>query len=524
MLIATATDTPVTTAALPTQVAPYSPFEENHSTVVSGLRKTLEVMDALREIYEGEQWRDRYASFEAYCDVAAAEAGVSFGYKRAMQLIEAARRRAALSEVSTPVELPATPEVQVEVQTSEGPRRVNLGRVFKSEKGLRALPPQTDEKFIPVAELAVSEAQRRGMQNGPSEGLVKSVTRDIEAFQAHNLTGFEDVQRMFAPWGTFKRHTVMSRSVQRYRYQFEAPVVLHQTGAGTTKLFTDLREAIAFYQEWCLPSRRLKTVGCLTCQRCQVDGEPGTVTCTDGEIGGPVKLTEVWAKTHCDRYVPLKGGVVPTPIGRQANSPQHPLPPRSDTSAPKYTHSAGMLGHQGANGGAGGTNERYTPEYIWKPALEAWHRSQFDLDPATTDDSPIPAAVRYTKHRSGLLMPWDVLGSEPIFMWGNFPYSLNTQFVPRLERYWEEGWIDHAFILEKTDNRTGWYQTLLGICSAFCLIDHSIGHVSEAGEEEKGGFFGSTLFYLGPDADIFYDAYAELGPICQVVPRDFFAR
>lgn len=519
----TDTLTAVAPSSVPSLSAPESAFRRNHRLVVGGLKKTLEVMDALREIYEGEQWKDSYESFEGYCNAAALEAEVTFGYKRAMQLIEASRRREALSVVSTPVEvLPEEPSLMV---TMGGDSTVvPLGRAFRSEKALRALPSQEDPAFLSVAQLAVSEAQRRGMQ-GPSEGLVRSVTNDVKALTQHGLDGFDEVQLLFAPWGVFDRFTVTNKRVQRFRYQFSAPSVLHQH-QGITKLFTDLKEAIAFYQDWCLPSRRLKTVGCLTCQNCDLEG--GQVNC--GAVGQPVKLTEIWAKGRCLDYSPLSGDTTKTPFGLQAKSSQVVLPTKPATpAAPEYTHSAGMLGHQGAGGGAGGSDEYYTPEYIWRPALAAWERSEFDLDAATTDNSPIPARVRYTKDRSGLLLPWDVNGADeagkpvPIFTWGNFPYSLNGVFVPRLERYWEEGAISHAFILEKTDNRTGWYQTLLRICTAFCLIDHGVGHISEAGEEEKGGFFGSTLFYLGDRPELFHDAYDFLGPICQVTTREHFA-
>lgn len=463
---------------LPTTTTTAPTFEALNRVVILGLRQTVEVMGALREIYDRRLWEDAgYASFAAYCEAAAIATGISFGYKRAMQLIEADRRREGL--------------------TMADPK---LGDLYQSEGTLRALPSLSDPDFLPVAQAARDEAIARG-DDAPTPALVQGVRSDRAALEDLGLRDSQDLQRLMAPWGIFRGHVPLSRKTSRYRYQFSCEHEPHRTGL--TKLFPDLRGAAQFYLDWCSSINRSKLKGCPNCRFAQ-PGDGGEIVC--GASQNPVKLPHVWDKRACGLFEP---GWVPE-AWQVATTLPAPVP------APVSDHSAGMLGRQGAKGS--GTDEHGTPPYIWQAPLEEWGRTEYDLDPSTADWAGVPARVRYTREVSGLLNSWD-LGS-PSFIWCNFPYSENSEWVARFLQYWHQGAIAHGFVLEKTDNRTAWYNDLLRNCTAFCLLARGVAHIAPDGTEANSGFFGSTVFYFGDDLPRFKNAYQGIGTVCQPLPYE----
>lgn len=172
--------------------------------------------------------------------------------------------------------------------------------------------------------------------------------------------------------------------------------------------------------------------------------------------------------------------------------------------------------------------EHYTPQPIWQAALETFGVTQFDLDPATYRESPIPCKQIYTKAEDGLAQDW-----KANTLWSNFPYSdrgddgkrqiVMHKWVRKLVESYDSGDVSRAITLVKSDCRTEWFQELLDYSTAFCFIRKAVKFIRPDGIESKGGsFFGSIVFYLGGEVDKFYHAFSPLGSVCQDINPEMF--
>lgn len=192
-------------------------------------------------------------------------------------------------------------------------------------------------------------------------------------------------------------------------------------------------------------------------------------------------------------------------------------PAIAEPEATKSTHPAGVIA-------SAKTNEHPTPEWIWRPGLEMFGIDGYDLDPSSFTASPIPCKNIYTKADDGLQQHW-----KAKHVWSNFPYSARDeddkliqkylgQWVSKLCQSYDNGNVEHALTLVKSDCRTEWFHELLEYASCYCFIKGGVKHVGSSGTS----FFGSMLFYLGSEVDKFYHCYSSIGMIGQVLHPGMF--
>jgi DNA N-6-adenine-methyltransferase (Dam) len=209
-------------------------------------------------------------------------------------------------------------------------------------------------------------------------------------------------------------------------------------------------------------------------------------------------------------------------LGRLILPGQAPKPERIQTEffpLKDYEHPSGVLG-------SAKSCEQYTPEYLWKPGLEMFGIEEYDLDPATWDQSPIPCKQRFTRKDDGLSQEWNAQ-----YLWSNFPYSdrdpatgkkqiVMGKWVAKLIHAHHWGYVHNALTLVKSDCRPEWFHALLGASSAYLFIKGGVTFEQPASAETKNSssFFGSIIFYLGDEPDKFYDAYKHLGFIGSQLP------
>ena len=467
-------------------------FKTHDAEIRAFLRQGVQAGYAWREIVNDSLWNEEYESLEAYVE-ALREAYNSIGYKQVMFLIGAVNLRDELA--------------------NSGAAESDL-EMMQSTRAHRALKDIPEADRPEVLERAAQESRDRGYEE-VSGTLVERAASDLQTERETGLT-LGEVQKLFAPYGTFRQARAFTRKARPFRYEFLHGPNMHPVHTGSThKLFKTLEEALTWYAEYCQPDRQLTGPGCLTCTNCQAT-DAAEIWCRKNAEA--ISLQHVWeGMRKCPGYNAISGEVEETPLGPVGQSEQVEIPAKP--YQPKE-HSAGMLGTAGAKGN--GTDEHYTPEKYWQPALEMLDLDEFDLDPATFDECPIPARVKYTKERSGLTNTWNVSKGLPISMWANFPYSMNAEFTREFEFYFKSGVIGQAFLLEKTDNGVDWYKKLLDLCTSFLLVNERIKHLSPDGGK-NGGFFSSTLFYFGDSPEQFHDAYSHLGAVCQVMPREMYA-
>lgn len=197
---------------------------------------------------------------------------------------------------------------------------------------------------------------------------------------------------------------------------------------------------------------------------------------------------------------PSQAVASPPPAAAAIATPVQVVPP---------AHPAGVLASSAKNSDDPTKNERYSPEYIWKPALVVVGQEIFSLDPATNckHNPVVPCKTAYTLLDSGMQYDWI---AESI--WSNFPYSNIGMFIKKYLYHWEKGHFTHGFTLTKNDCATRWYQALAKSATAMCLIGHRITHGSPD-EDMNTSFFASCLFYHGPNLQLFYEQYEPLGTV-----------
>lgn len=146
--------------------------------------------------------------------------------------------------------------------------------------------------------------------------------------------------------------------------------------------------------------------------------------------------------------------------------------------------------HQGLS--SGGTDEHYTPEYLWRAAQQFWGGC-IDLDPCSnSSDSPnVEAEQHYTIESNGLNQDW--YGR----IWCNPPYSDTWSWVVKgieeLKR--DNAWS--LIYLVKNDNRTSWYKLALDAAFSICVVQ---GYV-KFGNATNSAPFGSILIAIEKPED-----------------------
>lgn len=233
------------------------------------------------------------------------------------------------------------------------------------------------------------------------------------------------------------------------------------------------------------------------------------------------------AEGYCRAVIDWVEWAIPNVLGQMEMLLDSAAPPSEPSAslgaeAPKK-HPAGIIA-------SADSPEHYTPEPIWRAGLECFGVDEFDLDPASYQGSPIPCKQIYTREDDGLSFEW-----EADTLWSNFPYSdigpdgkrvygVMNRFVTRLIDAYDSGQVKQALTLVKSDCRPEWFHDLLDAATAFCMIRKALkfGRPDDADKENGGSFFGSIVFYLGPDVDRFYHAYSPLGAVCQAIEPGMF--
>lgn len=192
--------------------------------------------------------------------------------------------------------------------------------------------------------------------------------------------------------------------------------------------------------------------------------------------------------------------------------------------------------HPAGAPGSAKSSERYTPEFIWSRALKAAQVEQFDLDPATYKESPIPAKRIFTREDNGLTQSWVNPDGTPAVIWLNPPYHGESDdgeefeamplWCDRLITTYEAGKIQDAYILVKSDCRPEWFKSLFESATAYCFLWGAVKFgcpdLESEGKKATGSFFGSIVFYFGADVDRFHAEYSDVGGIGQRLEPGMF--
>ena len=151
-------------------------------------------------------------------------------------------------------------------------------------------------------------------------------------------------------------------------------------------------------------------------------------------------------------------------------------------------------------------DELYTPKPLWMAAEACM--GDIDLDPCSNShsDPNVRASNHYTLEDNGLELPWN----GRIFC--NPPYSDTGEWVRKVLREIEDGNCTEAIFLVQNDNRTGWYQLLMGAANSLCVYR---GYL-RFGETENSARFGSAVFGLGVDRGRFRVNFENFGWVFQL--------
>jgi phage N-6-adenine-methyltransferase len=148
------------------------------------------------------------------------------------------------------------------------------------------------------------------------------------------------------------------------------------------------------------------------------------------------------------------------------------------------------------------SDEFYTPQHLWQPALDMWNREKFTLDPAGHPDSIIPAHYTFSKEDDGLSRPWAG------HIWLNPPFSKVLPFIEQAVRFYDKDQIQ-AVILVKADTRTKWSKLLHSRASATCRVMGNTKFINGT----HSAPFPIEICYLGHNPDLFAQHYHPVGKI-----------
>lgn len=155
-----------------------------------------------------------------------------------------------------------------------------------------------------------------------------------------------------------------------------------------------------------------------------------------------------------------------------------------------------------------GNNEWYTPANIITAAREAM--GSIDIDPASSDiaNQTVQAATYFTAETNGLAQEW------PGNVWMNPPYAqpLIADFSAALAEKVKVGEVRQACVLVNNGTETAWFQTLLDVASAVCLVKTRVKFVDPNGKP-SAPLQGQAVIYIGKESQRFADAFCSFGKV-----------
>lgn len=161
-----------------------------------------------------------------------------------------------------------------------------------------------------------------------------------------------------------------------------------------------------------------------------------------------------------------------------------------------------------------GEFEWYTP----LPIIEAARRTmgRIDCDPASsvTANKKVCAEIIYTLDNSGL----DFKNKWAGKVWLNPPYAypIVEEFSQKLISQLRSGIMEQACVLVNNATDTEWFQLLLGVASAMCLIKGRVKFENAFGEAVGSPLQGQAVIYIGEARIGFKKHFEGLGKVVYV--------
>lgn len=157
------------------------------------------------------------------------------------------------------------------------------------------------------------------------------------------------------------------------------------------------------------------------------------------------------------------------------------------------------------------TDERFTPPEIFVTRDRVWHGGA-DTDPAWHPRSFSRARHVYTKRDDGLRMPW--YGR----VWLNPPWSNVGPWLARLLEHMRGPGNPEAMILVRNDPPTAWFKEAADHADAIAFLRGRTRYWQWNGRRrrlERCGSpeFASVIFYFGPQAQAFVEAFRAEGAV-----------
>lgn len=156
-----------------------------------------------------------------------------------------------------------------------------------------------------------------------------------------------------------------------------------------------------------------------------------------------------------------------------------------------------------------GNNEWYTPAPFIEAARQAM--GSIDTDPASSEvaNRTVQAGKFFTAEHDGLKQAW--AGS----VWMNPPYAqpLIADFATALATKYKAGEIDQACVLVNNGTETAWFQTLLDVASAVCLIKTRVKFIDPEGKPSGAPLQGQAVIYIGAGVGDFAEAFGTFGKV-----------
>lgn len=155
-----------------------------------------------------------------------------------------------------------------------------------------------------------------------------------------------------------------------------------------------------------------------------------------------------------------------------------------------------------------GENEWYTPAEYIDAARGAM--GEIDCDPASSKlaNRTVRAELYFTAEENGIASEWNGR------VWMNPPYAqpLCQQFCSALVAKYQSKEIEQACVLVNNATETAWFQEMLSICAAICLVKGRVRFLDVEGNP-GAPLQGQAVLYFGRRQATFQKNFEKFGRV-----------